>query len=142
MEIEMKAAITKKQAENIINGKLGKNWKISHGGGWEALYKVDGYYSFNGIEPKNPKTIIRLRSESELIDSVSFDDIINFNINENSLINIHSYLATKVKNIDKFGTESNEEYEGIINGEAITAFLITMEEANFKPYFKKRKTSS
>ena len=139
MEIEMKSLITKTQAINLVEGKIG-SYTISRGGGWRPFRKRDTYYSFNGEYITNPKDIIRVREEMEIGED-SFEDII-FGKAKDILCGTHkTFLTVKKKSTDENGIETNEETEGILIGDAKTAFEKSMELCNFKPYFQKRKDS-
>lgn len=125
------------------------------------LIKSDNYFSFNGIEPKIPKDIIRIRKEKETnaFDMLKLDDHgFNSGINARNIKNIllgysglashwdinYTYktlLTVKKKNTDKFGVERNEETEGELSESATNAFLKSLEIANFKQYFIKSKES-
>jgi len=125
------------------------------------LIKSDNYFSFNGIEPKTPKDIIRIRKEKETnaFDMLKLDDHgFNSGINAKNIRNIllgysglashwdinynsKTLLTVKKKNTDKFGVERNEETEGELSEPATDAFLKSLEIANFKQYFIKSKRS-
>lgn len=140
MEVEMKAKISMQQVLDLVDGKFEK-FRITRGGGWHAIHKVDAYYSFGGIAPKKPKDIIRIRSEALVDPAYPIEDIVrqhyNFKIDEN----FKSFLTVKAKNTEADGTEVNEEYEGELNIDATNAFLRAMEVTNFKQWFRKVKTS-
>lgn len=140
MEVEMKAKISIELANDIVDGKLGEGWTISRGGGWHPLFKKDTYYAFGGITPKNPKTVIRTRSEATIGDDTSFDEIIRGKV-YSVKSDLKTYLTTKVKDTNSLGIENNVEVEGELVDNANSAFEIAMAAANFAPYFEKRKTS-
>ena len=140
MEVEMKAKISVELANDIAENKLGKGWTISRGGGWRPIFKKDTYYAFDGITPKNPKTVIRTRAEATIGDDTSFDEIIKGKVNSVKS-DLKTYLTTKVKSIGNLAIENNAEIEGELVDNAVCAFETAMEAANFAPYFEKRKTS-
>ena len=142
MEVEMKAKITDKQANDIIEGHM-KKYCLSRGGGWEGLFKSDKFFSFNGERPYNPENIIRIRQEAVLPMEASFEQIIHgviWPLDPNKTT-IKEYLTVKEKKTDEDGIETNKETEGVLEGNAGIAFRQAMEIANFKPYFSKYKTS-
>ena len=152
MEIEMKALLNEKQINKLIPYMNDKA---------TFLIKSDNYFSFNGIEPKLPKDIIRIRKEKETnaFNMLKVDDpdlshsIIAKNIKDVLLgySGLASYwdlkytsktlLTVKKKNTDPLGIECNEETEGELSSDAESAFLKSLEIANFKSYFLKTKRS-
>ena len=152
MEIEMKALVSEEQIGKLIAYMDDKT---------TFLMKSDNYFSFNGIEPKLPKDIIRVRKEKETnafnmlkVDDHGFNSGINAKNIRNVLLGysgLASYwgldytsktlLTVKKKNTDKFGIERNEETEGELSESATDAFLKSLEIANFKQYFIKSKRS-
>jgi len=152
MEIEMKALVNEDQISKLMSYMNDET---------TFLIKSDNYFSFNGIEPKLPKDIIRIRKEKETnafnmlkLDDRGFNSGISarnirdvlleysglashWNLNYNSKI----LLTVKKKNTDSYGIERNEETEGELSSDAESAFLKTLEIANFKSYFLKTKRS-
>ena len=143
MEVEMKAKVTMQQIFDVLDEKFDKKFHISRGGGWHALHKVDEYFSFNGIEPKKPHDIVRLRSTVGISPDYSVVDIINrkYDIKLGPECLPKTELTVKRKNTSSDGIEANEEFEGPLDMNATTAFLKFLEICNFKPYFRKQKTS-
>lgn len=141
MEVEMKAKITLEQAADLVDGKFGSSWwSISRGGGWHAIAKKDEYYSFDGIVPVMPKTVIRLRTEASIGDTTSFEEIVQGQV-KSIKDDFQAFLTVKNKRTDENGIETNDEFEGALQGEAFLAFNKVLEAANFKTYFEKQKTS-
>lgn len=152
MEIEMKAKVDEEQISKLIAYMNDET---------TFLIKSDSYFSFNGIEPKVPKDIIRIRKEKETnafnmlklgnnnlnsdINARNIKDVLlgysgiasNWNLNYNS----KTLLTIKKKNTDPYGIERNEETEGELSESATDAFLKSLEIANFKSYFLKTKKS-
>lgn len=152
MEIEMKAKVSEEQIDKLI-AYMNDNTTF--------LIKSDNYFSFNGIEPKVPKEIIRIRKEKETnafnmlklgnnnlnsdINARNIRDVLlgysgiasNWNLNYIS----KTLLTVKKKNTDFSGIERNEETEGELSEPATDAFLKSLEIANFKSYFLKTKKS-
>ena len=152
MEIEMKAKVDEMQISKLIAYMNNET---------TFLIKSDNYFSFNGIEPKVPKEIIRIRKEKETnafnmlklsdrgfssgISARNIRDILlgysglasHCNLNYTS----KTLLTVKKKNTDHSGIERNEETEGELSGPATDAFLKSLEIANFKSYFLKTKKS-
>lgn len=152
MEIEMKAKVNEEQISKLIAYMNDET---------TFLIKSDNYFSFNGIEPKVPKEIIRIRKEKETnafnmlklgnnnlnsdINARNIKDVLlgysgvasNWNLNYNS----KTLLTVKKKNTDPYGIERNEETEGELSESATDAFLKSLEIANFKSYFLKTKKS-
>lgn len=139
MEVEMKAQISVALASEIINGNIGK-YHITRGGGWKPFHRRDTYYSFNGEKLNRPTNIIRIREEADIGDD-SFEDIILGKATKFKDGTNKTFLTVKAKNTDERGIEINEETEGILIGDAKTAFEKSMKVCNFKPYFQKRKDS-
>ena len=141
MEVEMKAKITVQQANDLIESDLlkGTGWRISRGGGWHAIYKKDSYFQHKDKRPH--KYMIRVRSEGDVAITESFNNIITGNIYTGLDLNERVYLTSKVKNVDENGVENNEEYEGELIGDAATAFVNAMKEADMDMYFEKMKVS-
>ncbi len=152
MEIEMKAKVDEEQISKLIAYMDDKT---------TFLIKSDNYFSFNGIEPKIPKDIIRIRKEKEtnafnmlkLNDNSSNSGISARNIKDvllgysglashwNLNYTSKTLLTVKKKNTDPSGIERNEETEGELSESATDAFLKSLEIANFKSYFLKTKKS-
>lgn len=152
MEIEMKAKVDEMQISKLIEYMNDET---------TFLIKSDNYFSFNGIEPKVPKEIIRIRKEKETnafnmlklsdrgfnsgISAKNIRDILlgysglasHWNLEYTSKI----LLTVKKKNTDHSGIERNEETEGELSESAEDAFLKSLEIANFKSYFLKTKKS-
>lgn len=148
----MKAKVTKDQIDKLIP-YMDDNTTF--------LIKSDEYFSFNGIEPKIPKEIVRLRREREtnafnmlskdeggLTSGKSARTISNILLGYSGLpshFNLEytskTLLTVKKKNTDASGIERNEETEGELSQDAEDAFLKSLEIANFKSYFLKKKKS-
>ena len=139
MEVEMKAPISVAQAKVLIDS-MRNGYRISRGGGWRPFRKRDTYYSFNGEFVDYPINIIRIREECEIGDD-SFEAIILGRASHFKEGTNKTFLTVKTKNTDEKGIETNGETEGILIGDAKTAFEKSMKICNFKPYFQKRKDS-
>lgn len=146
MEIEMKARLNDEQLDKIL-------WCIDNES--EYLEKSDEYFSFDGIAPKKPKNIIRIRKEKVGNANKCLADAGGVNIPtvKNILTGcIHpfesvapdkeqTWLTVKAKNTDPNGIETNEETEGQLFKGSEEAFRKSMEIAHFKTYFTKFKRS-
>lgn len=157
----MKAKINKFQIAKILWNHLPTNPSFSH-----FIKKADIYYSFDGIVPKKPKHIARIRGETVCLleEAVGKDNFVNiFPYSEadpegldkitEKIVNLLQnkeeppvegekkfVLTVKEKNTFE-GGEINEETEGDMTPEAYQAFEKVMKMANFKPYFRKSKNS-
>lgn len=146
MEIEMKARLNDEQLDKIL-------WCIDNES--EYLEKSDEYFSFDGIAPKKPKNIIRIRKEKVgnankcLADTGSCNVATVKNILTGSIhpfANVkadkeQTWLTVKAKNTDPYGIESNREVEGSLDGNTEEAFRKSMKVAHFDTYFTKFKRS-
>lgn len=152
MEIEMKAKVDEAQISKLI-AYMNNDATF--------LIKSDNYFSFNGIEPKVPKEIIRIRKEKETnafnmlkLDDHGFSSGISARNIRDILLGYSGLashwdleytskilLTVKKKNTDASGIERNEETEGELSEPATDAFLKSLEIANFKSYFLKTKKS-
>lgn len=150
MEIEMKAKLNDEQLDKIL-------WAID--GESEYLEKRDEYFSFDGIAPKKPKDIIRIRKEKVgyAFKCLSFfgGDACGCNVNNIKNIlagNAHpfanvtpdkeqTWLTVKAKSTDPYGIESNREAEGPLGMGAEEAFRKSMKITHFDTYFTKFKRS-
>jgi len=155
VEIEMKAKVNDSQIDKLL-------WYFNN----ETTYlaKKDTYFSFGGIAPKKPKSIIRIRKEEE-INAYKLLEVFGGVSNGLNYPNINSilksftilfeakkmlsfdpskkssWLTVKVKNTNLEGIETNEETEGQLSEDTEKAFRESMSIANFKPYFTKLKQS-
>lgn len=148
MEIEMKAKLNDEQLDKIL-------WCIDNES--EYLEKSDEYFSFDGIAPKKPKNIIRIRKEkvgnaNKCI--FSFETVVKMMDTVKNVLagNVHpftnvepdkeqTWLTVKAKNTDPAGIETNEETEGQLFKGSEEAFRKSMEITHFKTYFTKFKRS-
>ena len=139
MEVEMKARITDEQIDKILQTDLSSfGFKIKEQP--KFLSKDDVYYSKNGENILNPTTVIRTRTEGVIIaDSVKkiFDKISVCPLSEKK-----NFITVKHKVTASDGVETNEETEGEISEEAVTAFNLTMVATGYMPYFTKSKQSA
>lgn len=148
MEIEMKAKLNDEQLDKIL-------WCIDNES--EYLEKSDEYFSFDGIAPKKPKNIIRIRKEKVGNANKVLFFFEGAGVNVDTVKNIltgciypfgsitadkdQTWLTVKVKNTSPEGIETNEETEGQLFEGTEEAFRKSMEVANFKTYFTKFKRS-
>lgn len=150
MEIEMKAKLNDEQLDKML-------WAIDNES--EYLEKSDEYFSFDGIAPKKPKNIIRIRKEKvgKANKCLSFfgGDACGCNVNNIKNIlagNVHPFanvepdkeqiwLTVKAKNTDPAGIETNEETEGQLFEGSEEAFRKAMKVTHFSTYFTKLKRS-
>lgn len=148
MEIEMKAKLNDEQLDKIL-------WCIDNES--EYIEKSDEYFSFDGIAPKKPKNIIRIRKEKvgnankcifsvetvvKMIDTVK--NILAGNVHPFESVapdKEQTWLTVKAKNTDPTGIETNEETEGQLFKGSEEAFRKSMEITHFKTYFTKFKRS-
>ena len=147
MEIEMKARLNDEQLDKIL-------WCIDNES--ENLEKSDEYFSFDGIAPKKPKNIIRIRKEKagnankclaafrggcsvDTVKCILVGAIYPFASVEAD--KEQTWLTVKAKNTDSAGIETNEETEGQLFKGAEEAFRKSMEITHFKTYFTKFKRS-
>ena len=150
MEVEMKAKLNDEQLDKILRGIDNES---------EYLEKSDEYFSFDGIAPKKPKNIIRIRKEKvgNANKCLSFfgGDACGCNVNNIKNIlagNVHpfanvepdkeqTWLTVKAKNTDPAGIETNEETEGQLFEGSEEAFRKAMKVTHFSTYFTKLKRS-
>ena len=139
MEVEMKARITDEQIDKLLQTDLSSfGFKIKEQP--KFLSKDDVYYSKNGENILNPTTVIRTRTEGLIIaDSIKkiFDKISACLLSEKK-----NFITVKHKATDSDGVETNEETEGEISEEAVTAFNLAMVATGYMPYFTKSKQSA
>ena len=144
MEIEMKAKLNDEQLDKVL-------WCIDNES--EYLEKSDEYFSFDGIAPKKPKNIIRIRKEK--VGNVN--KCLTYGCNVNNVKNIlagnahpfesvapdkeQTWLTVKAKNTDPNGIETNEETEGQLFEGSEEAFRKSMKITHFSTYFTKFKRS-
>lgn len=150
MEIEMKAKLNDEQLDKML-------WAIDSES--EYLEKSDEYFSFDGIAPKKPKNIIRIRKEKvgNANKCLSFfgGKACGCNVitvksilagNAHPFANVEpdkdqTWLTVKAKSTDPTGIETNEETEGQLFGGSEAAFRKSMKVAHFVTYFTKFKRS-
>lgn len=147
MEIEMKARLNDEQLDKIL-------WCIDNES--EYLEKSDEYFSFDGIAPKKPKNIIRIRKEkvgnankclAAFRGGCSVDTVKCILVGAiYPLASVEpdkeqTWLTVKAKNTDPNGIETNEETEGQLFKGSEEAFRKSMEITHFKTYFTKFKRS-
>lgn len=150
MEIEMKAKLNDEQLDKLL-------WAIDSES--EYLEKSDEYFSFDGIAPKKPKNIIRIRKEKvgNANKCLSFFGGDACGCNVDTVKNIlagciypfasvapdkeQTWLTVKAKNTDPTGIETNEETEGQLFEGSEEAFRKSMKVAHFDTYFTKFKRS-
>lgn len=146
----MKAKLNDEQLDKML-------WAIDSES--EYLEKSDEYFSFDGIAPKKPKNIIRIRKEKvgNANKCLSFfgGKACGCNvITVKSILagNVHpfanvepdkdqTWLTVKAKSTDPTGIETNEETEGQLFGGSEAAFRKSMKVAHFGTYFTKFKRS-
>lgn len=146
----MKAKLNDEQLDKIL-------WCIDNES--EYLEKSDEYFSFDGIAPKKPKNIIRIRKEKvgNANKCLSFFGGAAAGCNVGTIKNIltgciypfasveptksQTWLTVKAKNTDPSGIETNEETEGQLFEGSEEAFRKSMEITHFKTYFTKFKRS-
>lgn len=144
----MKAKLNDEQLDKIL-------WAIDNES--EYLEKSDEYFSFDGIAPKKPKNIIRIRKEkvgnaNKCIFSV--ETVVKMMDTVKNILagNIHpfanvtpdkeqTWLTVKAKNTDPTGIETNEETEGQLFEGSEEAFRKSMKVTHFDTYFTKFKRS-
>ena len=165
MEWELKAKVTHAQIANLLREYLPLNPRHS-----EFTIKNDTYYSFGGVAPRKPEKIVRTREEKkyELKDVISvsspFVDYLNekdpvvWNSIATQVVNLlrgysmdflspsikqpETQVALTVKEKKTIGDyEKNEEFEGELPADTTIAFKKFVDMTNFKPYFRKDKTS-
>lgn len=150
MEVEMKAKLNDEQLDKVLRVVDNES---------EYLEKSDEYFSFDGIAPKKPKNIIRIRKEKvgNANKCLSFfgGDACGCNVNNIKNIlagNVHpfanvepdkeqTWLTVKAKNTDPVGIETNEETEGQLFEGSEEAFRKAMKVTHFSTYFTKLKRS-
>lgn len=150
MEVEMKAKLNDEQLDKVLRVVDNES---------EYLEKSDEYFSFDGIAPKKPKNIIRIRKEkvgnaNKCLSSFGGDAYgCNVNNIKNILAgNVHpfanvepdkeqTWLTVKAKNTDPAGIETNEETEGQLFEGSEEAFRKAMKVTHFSTYFTKLKRS-
>lgn len=140
----MKAKLNEEQLDKIL-------WCIDNES--EYLEKSDEYFSFDGIVPKKPKNIIRIRKEKVGNANKCLAYGCNVNNVKNILAgNVHpfasvapdkeqTWLTVKAKNTDPTGIETNEETEGQLFEGSEEAFRKSMKVTHFSTYFTKFKRS-
>lgn len=150
MEVEMKAKLNDDQLGKVLRGIDNES---------EYLEKSDEYFSFDGIAPKKPKNIIRIRKEKvgNANKCLSFFGGKDCGCNVNNIKNIlagnvhpfanvepdkeQTWLTVKAKNTDPTGIETNEETEGSLDTSTEEAFRKSMKVTHFSTYFTKFKRS-
>lgn len=150
MEVEMKAKLNDDQLGKVLRGIGNES---------EYLEKSDEYFSFDGIAPKKPKNIIRIRKEKvgNANKCLSFFGEKDCGCNVNNIKNIlagnvhpfanvepdkeQTWLTVKAKNTDPTGIETNEETEGSLDTSTEEAFRKSMKVTHFSTYFTKFKRS-
>lgn len=150
MEVEMKAKLNDEQLDKILRVIDNES---------EYLEKSDEYFSFDGIAPKKPKNIIRIRKEKvgNANKCLSFFGGKACGCNVNNIKNIlagnvhlfanvepdkeQTWLTVKAKNTDPAGIETNEETEGQLFEGSEEAFRKAMKVTHFSTYFTKLKRS-
>lgn len=146
----MKAKLNDEQLDKML-------WAIDSES--EYLEKSDEYFSFDGIAPKKPKNIIRIRKEKvgNANKCLSFfgGKACGCNVitvksilagNAHPFANVEpdkdqTWLTVKAKSTDPTGIETNEETEGQLFGGSEAAFRKSMKVAHFGTYFTKFKRS-
>ncbi len=144
----MKAKLNDGQLDKIL-------WCIDNES--EYIEKSDEYFSFDGIAPKKPKNIIRIRKEKvgnankcifsteavvKMMDTVK--NVLAGNVHPFANVEPdkeQTWLTVKAKNTDASGIETNEETEGQLFEGSGEAFRKSMEITHFKTYFTKFKRS-
>lgn len=148
MEVEMKAKLNDEQLDKILRVIDNES---------EYLEKSDEYFSFDGIAPKKPKNIIRIRKEKvgnankcifsvetvvKMIDTVK--NVLAGNVHPFANVEPdkeQTWLTVKAKNTDPTGIETNEETEGSLDTSTEEAFRKSMKVTHFSTYFTKFKRS-
>lgn len=142
MEVEMKAWVSPVQVYELLNLKKSTGFEISNPFLIEKLYKKDVYYSFNGDVLKEPKRIIRIRTENSALIKQGVETVNVCEISPTDFTHpAKTYLTVKERHTDESGIETNKEYESILNKETENTLTKVLEIANFKPYFTKSKGS-
>lgn len=140
----MKAKLNDEQLDKIL-------WCINNES--EYLEKSDEYFSFDGVAPKKPKNIIRIRKEKV----GNANKCLEYGCNVNNVKNIlagnahpfasvasdkeQTWLTVKAKSTDPTGIETNEETEGQLFEGSEEAFRKSMKITHFSTYFTKFKRS-
>ena len=142
MEVEMKAWVSPMQVDKLLSLEKSTGFKICTLD-IEKLFKKDVYYSFNGDVLKEPKRIIRIRTENSAPIEQGKETIDVCEISPTDFKSpARTYLTVKERHTDESGIETNEEYESILdNIETKNTLTKVLEIANFKPYFTKIKGS-
>lgn len=142
MEVEMKAWVSPMQVDKLLSLEKSTGFKICTLD-IEKLFKKDVYYSFNGDVLKEPKRIIRIRTENSASIEQGKETIDVCKISPTDFKSpTRTYLTVKERHTDESGIETNEEYESILdNIETKNTLTKVLEIANFKPYFTKSKGS-
>lgn len=147
MEIEMKAKVNIDHIEKLLK-YFDK----------ESLYleKKDEYFSFDGIAPKKPKNIIRIRKEQQVNATKALESVGGLTAENIKCVLIgyidpfaenggadkfQTFLTVKAKNTSPDGVEVNEETEGQLFEGSEEAFRKSMKVTHFEPYFTKLKKS-
>lgn len=142
MEVEMKAWVSPMQIDKLLSLEKSTGFKICTLD-IEKLFKKDVYYSFNGDVLKEPKRIIRIRTENSapIEQGKEIVDVCKI-LSTDFKSPAKTYLTVKERHTDESGIETNEEYESILdNIETKNTLTKVLEIANFKPYFTKSKGS-
>ena len=142
MEVEMKAWVSPMQVDKLLSLEKSTGFKICTLD-IEKLFKKDVYYSFNGDALKEPKRIIRIRTENSAPIEQGKETVDVCKISPTDFKSpAKTYLTVKERHTDESGIETNEEYESILdNIETKNTLTKVLEIANFKPYFTKSKGS-
>ena len=142
MEVEMKAWVSPMQVDKLLSLEKSTGFKICTLD-IEKLFKKDVYYSFNGDVLKEPKRIIRIRTENSAPIEQGKETVDVCKISPTDFKSpAKTYLTVKERHTDENGIETNEEYESILdNIETKNTLTKVLEIANFKPYFTKSKGS-
>lgn len=142
MEVEMKAWVSPMQVDKLLSLEKSTGFKICTLD-IEKLFKKDVYYSFNGDVLKEPKRIIRIRTENSAPIEQGKETVDVCKISPTDFKSpAKTYLTVKERHTDESGIETNEEYESILdNIETKNTLTKVLEIANFKPYFTKSKGS-
>lgn len=142
MEVEMKAWVSPMQIDKLLSLEKSTGFKICTLD-IEKRFKKDVYYSFNGDVLKEPKRIIRIRTENSapIEQGKEIVDVCKI-LSTDFKSPAKTYLTVKERHTDESGIETNEEYESILdNIETKNTLTKVLEIANFKPYFTKSKGS-
>ncbi|MBO6261210.1 MAG: hypothetical protein J6N95_01210 [Bacilli bacterium] len=142
MEVEMKAWVSPVQVDKLLNLEKSTGFVFVYFLSIEKLYKKDVYYSFNGDVLKEPKRIIRIRTENSALIEQYKETVDVCKISPTDFTYpAKTYLTVKERHTDESGIETNNEYESILDKETENTLTKVLEIANFKPYFTKSKGS-